>query len=135
RLRGPGMTCTWRRASLPSIRLPFTRLPGRLGFDPTRQRPGDRVPGELAAAGVLAHTVNGDRNGFSRICGDGAACAAAICQALLFHAAQSTRWRSRSKPALPYIWRLIVLSRFTSPSTGPLLHGSAMAARTAATSA
>src|SRR5690606_1084797 len=58
-------------------------------------------------------------NRFSRICGDGAACAAAICQALLFHAAQSTRWRSRSKPALPYIWRLIVLSRFTSPSTGP----------------
>jgi hypothetical protein len=41
------------------------------------------------------------------------------------------RARSRSIPALPYIWRLIVLSRFTWPSTGPLLHFWRIAASTA----
>ena len=44
------------------------------------------------------------------------------------HAAQSTRRRSRSKPALPYIWRLSVLSRLICPSACPLLHGSSSAA-------
>src|SRR4051812_10177567 len=35
-----------------------------------------------------------------------------------------SRARSNSKPARPYIWRLIVFSRFTCPSTGPLLQRS-----------
>ena len=33
-----------------------------------------------------------------------------------------TRARSNAKPACPYIARLMNLSRFTCPSTGPLLH-------------
>ena len=50
------------------------------------------------------------------------------------HAAASTRWRSRSKQARPYIWRLISLSCVIRPSTGPVLHGSVSAASTAAAS-
>src|SRR3954449_11084417 len=42
-----------------------------------------------------------------------------------------TRCRSSSKPARPYIWRLIVFSRLIWPSTGLVLQGSARAARTA----
>ena len=38
---------------------------------------------------------------------------------------------SRSRSARPYIWRLMVLSRMMCPSTGPLLHASVTAARTA----
>ena len=37
------------------------------------------------------------------------------------HAGLMIRLRSRSKLARPYIWRLIVLIRFTVPSTAPLL--------------
>ena len=39
--------------------------------------------------------------------------------------------RSSSKGARPYIWRLMVLSLPTWPSTGPLLHASDTAASTA----
>src|SRR5262249_50295883 len=42
--------------------------------------------------------------------------------------------RSKVKPALPYICRLIVFSLFTWPSTGPLLHPWVIAAETAASS-
>src|SRR5262249_2512497 len=45
-----------------------------------------------------------------------------------------TRARSSRHPARPYIDRLIVFSRFTWPSTGPLLHDSVNAAATAASS-
>jgi tetratricopeptide (TPR) repeat protein len=45
---------------------------------------------------------------------------------------QSTRRRSRSKWARPYIWRLMNLRRLTWPSVWPLLQGSSKAARTAA---
>lgn len=57
-------------------------------------------------------------------------------QALLIpaHAACRTRWRRRSKPARPYMLRLISLRRLTCPSTGPLLQGSTIAARTAGSS-
>lgn len=40
--------------------------------------------------------------------------------------------RKRAKPARPYMDLLITFNRFTWPSTGPLLHGSAIAACTAA---
>ena len=50
------------------------------------------------------------------------------------HAASNTRCRRRSKPARPYIWRLIVFRRLICPSTGLVLQGSASAARTAARS-
>lgn len=50
------------------------------------------------------------------------------------HAAWRTRWRRRSNPALPYMLRLISFRRLTCPSTGPLLQGSTMAARTAGSS-
>ena len=46
-------------------------------------------------------------------------------------AASSTRWRSKSKPPRPFIMRLIVFSLLICPSTGPVLHGSDRAARTA----
>src|SRR3954470_4308903 len=49
-------------------------------------------------------------------------------------ACPSTRQRSRSNPARPYISRLMTLSRLTWPSTCPLLHGSLRAARTASSS-
>ncbi len=39
----------------------------------------------------------------------------------------STRARSRSKLARPYIWRLMVLRRLTCPSSWPLLQGYFMA--------
>ena len=42
-----------------------------------------------------------------------------------------SRARRSSTPARPYIWRLIVFSRFTCPSTGPLLQRSVTAASTA----
>ena len=42
-----------------------------------------------------------------------------------------TRALSRIKPALPYICLLIVFSRLTCPSTGPLLHFVVIAASTA----
>src|SRR5690606_28080326 len=45
-----------------------------------------------------------------------------------------TRARSSSKPARPYIWRLIALRRLIWPSVWPLLQGSSRAARTAARS-
>jgi hypothetical protein len=48
--------------------------------------------------------------------------------------AASTRARSRSKLARPYICRLMTFSRVTCPSTGPLLQGSSNAAVTAASS-
>ena len=35
------------------------------------------------------------------------------------YAAQSTRMRSKSNLARPYMLRLINFSRFTAPSTGP----------------
>ena len=47
----------------------------------------------------------------------------------------STRMRSRSSLARPYIWRLRYLSRLTWPSTWPLLQGELKAARTAERSA
>ena len=43
----------------------------------------------------------------------------------------STRSFSRSNPARPYIWRLMVLSRLICPSTGPLLQGCVSAFLTA----
>jgi spermidine/putrescine transport system permease protein len=49
-------------------------------------------------------------------------------------AACNTRWRRSLKPARPYIDRLIVLSRFTWPSTGLVVHGSSSAACTASIS-
>src|ERR671920_638786 len=54
--------------------------------------------------------------------------------ASLRQACPSTRQRSRSNPARPYISRLMTLSRLTWPSTWPLLHGSVSAARTASSS-
>ena len=45
-----------------------------------------------------------------------------------------TRCRRSSKPARPYIWRLSILSRWTLPSVGPLLHGIDRPAVTAAMS-
>src|SRR3954468_11141284 len=54
--------------------------------------------------------------------------------ASLRQACPSTRQRSRSNPARPYISRLMTLSRLTWPSTCPLLHGSVRAARTASSS-
>src|SRR5690349_19393015 len=50
------------------------------------------------------------------------------------HAASRNRRPSRSSLARPYICRLSVLSRLICPSTGPVLHGSVAAARTAASS-
>ncbi len=51
------------------------------------------------------------------------------------HAARcSTRRRSRSTFARPYIWRFTSLSRVTCPSVWPLLHSDASAASTAARS-
>ena len=49
-------------------------------------------------------------------------------------AKKGTRARRSTNPARPYICRLIVFSRFTCPSTGPLLHGSVTAAWTHASS-
>ena len=43
----------------------------------------------------------------------------------------NTRARRSSKPARPYIWRLIILSRLIWPSTWPVLHGVSTAAATA----
>jgi hypothetical protein len=42
-----------------------------------------------------------------------------------------TRASSSVKPARPYIWRLMVLSRLMWPSRGPLLHGAVIASSTA----
>ena len=42
-----------------------------------------------------------------------------------------TRARRSSKPARPYIWRLIIFSRLIWPSTWPVLHGVSTAAATA----
>jgi hypothetical protein len=42
-----------------------------------------------------------------------------------------TRARRSSKPARPYIWRLIILRRLICPSTWPVLHGVSTAAATA----
>lgn len=53
---------------------------------------------------------------------------------LIFHQALITRALSKSKFALPNMERLIFFSRFTWPSTGPLLHGCEMAFSTAARS-
>ena len=47
------------------------------------------------------------------------------------HAASRNLRSSRSRLALPYIWRLIVFSRLICPSTWPLLQASVTAARTA----
>ena len=51
-----------------------------------------------------------------------------------FYAVERTRRRSSSKPARPYMERLMSLRRWTCPSTGPLLHGYSRAARNAASS-
>jgi hypothetical protein len=45
--------------------------------------------------------------------------------------ARSTRLRSRAKLARPYIWRLIILIRFTLPSTAPELCSMVRSASTA----
>src|SRR3954470_12186969 len=58
----------------------------------------------------------------------------AHCVLLGGQAACNTRWRRSLKPARPYIDRLIVLSRFTWPSTGLVVHGSSSAACTASIS-
>jgi len=72
--------------------------------------------------------------GFSRTSGDrGQFCHSAGC-GLFAQAACSTRARSSSDPARPYIVRLITFSRFTWPSTGPLLQASLRPACTAASS-
>src|SRR5215471_13561398 len=42
-----------------------------------------------------------------------------------------TRARRSSKPARPYIWRLIILRRLIWPSTWPVLQGVSTAAATA----
>lgn len=47
------------------------------------------------------------------------------------HAARSTLLRSRAKPVRPYMLRLTSVTRFTWPSTWPLLHGKSSAASTA----
>jgi hypothetical protein len=52
----------------------------------------------------------------------------------LSYTAWSTRWRSRARPALPYIVRLISLSFVTCPSTIPLLIGQVSPAFTASLS-
>src|SRR5258708_32870316 len=49
-----------------------------------------------------------------------------------FSATCSTRARSRGSLARPYMLRLINLSRFTCPSTGPVLQGKVNPASTAA---
>src|SRR5687767_14420255 len=50
------------------------------------------------------------------------------------YAAASTLWRRRSKPARPYMDRLMTFSRLICPSTGPVLQGSVKAACTASRS-
>lgn len=50
------------------------------------------------------------------------------------YAAHSTRMRSKSNFARPYMLRLMNLSRFTAPSTGPWLQCKLNPARTAASS-
>jgi HipA-like protein len=50
------------------------------------------------------------------------------------YAAASTLWRRRSKPARPYMVRLMTFSRLICPSTGPVLQGSVKAACTASRS-
>jgi hypothetical protein len=50
------------------------------------------------------------------------------------HPAFRTLARSSANPARPYICRLIIFSRLTCPSTGPLLHFPVSAAATAASS-
>jgi len=50
------------------------------------------------------------------------------------YAAASTLWRRRSKPARPYMDRLMAFNRLICPSTGPVLQGSVRAACTASRS-
>ena len=47
------------------------------------------------------------------------------------HAAIRNRRLSKSRPARPYIWRLMVFKRLICPSTCPLLQDEPTAARTA----
>jgi hypothetical protein len=47
------------------------------------------------------------------------------------YAVASTLWRRRSKPARPYMERLIAFNRLICPSTGPVLQDSVSAACTA----
>src|SRR4051812_23283392 len=47
------------------------------------------------------------------------------------YAAASTLWRRRSKPARPYMDRLMAFNRLICPSTGPVLQDSVRAACTA----
>src|SRR5262249_55226753 len=69
----------------------------------------------------LSPMVIGIQTGFSRTVG--AYGTLFQCNRLGRHSypACRTRARSSSKPARPYICRFIVFSRFTCPSTGPLL--------------
>ncbi len=50
------------------------------------------------------------------------------------YAVARTRARRNAKSARPYIVRLMTLRRLTYPSSGPVLHGSLSAARTASKS-
>ena len=68
--------------------------------------------------------------GLSRAFGEAGSASEGPSTVRISYAAR-TRARSRSKFARPYLWRLIALSRFTCPSTGPLLQGSVSADSTA----
>ena len=71
--------------------------------------------------------VIGEQKGFSRTFGDGGPRWVACCWALFVPDPSRTRARNKANPARPYICRLIIFSRFTWPSTGPLLHSSVSA--------
>src|SRR5262249_35644748 len=121
--------------------LPADRGPAVLGDDPEvdpgdtervvrREDDGLDVGDRVPPLGEVAPEV-----GLSRTFDDvGRASPGSVVAAPLRQAASSTRARSNTNPARPYICRLIVFNRFTCPSTGPLLHVSVTAACTAASS-
>ena len=85
---------------------------------PDKGNPGVRIP-------MMSATCSGIFRIFGTRLAGGASSAA-------YQAAASTRCRSRSGLARPYIMRLSILSRLICPSTGLVLHGSTSAAQTAA---
>ena len=90
----------------------------------------DYVQGTLSSSPKSWHEES-EKWGFSRTLGDDASFLHVCSLGGRLYAALRTRARSSSNPARPYICRLIVFSRFTCPSTGPLLHLAVTAAVTA----
>jgi hypothetical protein len=90
-------------------------------------------PDLIGAESIATLREKLDKIGFSRELGEsGVSSSLLVTICFPFYAACSTRALKRSKFARPYICRLIVFSRLTCPSTGPLLQGSSSAAATAA---